>query len=205
MPPVRRTHLSRKLEKAHQMTANYSGPLTNRQHEKFAQGLAELLTLEDAYRGAGYMPDRGNATRLAARPDVKARVDQLMRETAEFANVRRERVVIELDRIARSNIMDFIDVKAGEDGKIVISLKDLSKLPREATAAIQSIEPNGKTGGYKIKLHDRNAANTTLLRYLGGLPEAPTSPALSIFNVLSADDQRALADALEQAAENMTH
>ena len=185
------------------MTANSKnpGPLVDRQHEKFAQGLAELRTQEDAYKAAGYVPDSGNATRLAARPEIKARVAELMAEAAEFANVRRERIVVELDRTARANILDFYDFRVVE-GELTAKIKDLSRLPREVTAAIQSIETDKRSGAIKLKLHDRNAANTTLLRFLGGLPEAPAVPSFNIFNVLSSDDQRALADILENMADD---
>lgn len=182
------------------MTTKYSAasPLSDRQHERFAQGLAELMTQEDAYRAAGYVPDRANAGRLANRPEVKARVAQLMSEAAEFANVRRERIVVELDRIGRANVLDFYDFERDENGRLDAKLKDLSKLPRELTAAIQSIEHDGKTGKVRLKLHDRCAANTTLLKFLGGLPEAPGRPIVNVFDVLSAEDQRALADILEK-------
>lgn len=163
--------------------------LRNVQHEAFALEVAEGRTLLEAHKAAGYVPEPGNAKRLRKRADVSERIAELRREAAEFANVRRVRVVVEVDRIGRANIRDFYD----EEGVLI----PIQKLPRELAAAIQEIVvSDGKVAGYK--LHDKNQANFTLLKYLGGLPEAPAAQThVSIFNQLSIEDQRALAAALE--------
>lgn len=158
-------------------------------HEVFALAIAENRPLLEAHKAAGYAPEPGNAKRIRNRPDVRARIDELRREAAEFANVRRVRVVLEVDRIGRANIADFYD----EEGALI----PVHKLPRELAAAVQEVVVEGdKVVGYK--LHDKNQANFTLLKYLGGLPEAPAAQThVSIFNQLSIEDQRVLADALE--------
>lgn len=52
-------------------------PLKNERQEKFAQGLAEGKPAALAYTEAGYEPNRGNASRLKAQENIKARVDDL--------------------------------------------------------------------------------------------------------------------------------
>lgn len=177
------------------------GALQNVRHEQFALEIAEGRTLLEAHKAAGYVPDAGNAKRLRKRAEVRARIAELRSEAAEFANVRRVRVVLEVDRVGRANIRDFyeheLEEKTGRPtGKL--KLRSILDLPRELTAAIQEVEFGDDGQVAKIKLHDKNQANFTLLKYLGGLPETPTSTThVSIFNQLSVEDQRYLADAIE--------
>jgi phage terminase small subunit len=182
--------------------------LENVKHEAFALEYAEGRTLLEAHKAAGYVPDAGNAKRLRKRPEVRARIQELRQEAAEFANVRRVRVVLEVDRVGRANMRDYyervVDAKGqperDECGRLTgrMRLRSILDLPRELTAAIQEVEFGDDGQPIKLKLHDRNQANFTLLKYLGGLPEAPAAQThVSIFNALSVEDQRILADALE--------
>lgn len=177
------------------------GALENVKHEAFALEVAEGRTLLEAHKAAGYVPDAGNAKRLRKRPEVRARIAELRQEAAEFANVRRVRVVLEVDRVGRANIRDFYEPELDEETMKPTGrarLKSILDLPRELSAAIQEVEFDDKGHPVKLKLHDKNQANFTLLKYLGGLPEAPTAQThVSIFNQLSVEDQRHLADALE--------
>ena len=159
-----------------------------------AEGLAELKTPQDAYKAAGYVPHRGNANRLARRPEVRAYAAELLDEAAEFAGIRRVRVMVEIDRIGRANLADFFE--RTEDGEGV-RLKNIKDLPRELTAALASLK-FGDDGQPEVKLHDKLAANVALLKILGGLPDDDAERRnVNIFNVLNVDDQRTLAEALE--------
>jgi phage terminase small subunit len=180
------------------------GALRNVNYEAFALAIAEGQTLLEAHKAAGYAPDAGNAKRIRKRSEVAARIAELREEAAEFANVRRVRVVLEVDRVGRANMRDYyereIDTETGKPtGKL--KLRSILDLPRDLTAAIQEVEFGDDGQPVKLKLHDRNQANFTLLKYLGGLPETerPTTH-VSIFNQLSVEDQRHLADALEALA-----
>ena len=51
--------------------------LTNSRHERFAQGLAQGKTADEAYVLAGYAENRGNAIRLKANESIVARVAEL--------------------------------------------------------------------------------------------------------------------------------
>lgn len=175
--------------------------LKDPQYEKFASELAELKAPIEAYKLAGFVPHRGNANRLARRPEIKARVQQLLDEAAEYADIRRVRVLVEIDRVGRANLADFYEkVSIGKDEvtgveKFEIRLKDITSLPRHLTAAISGLEWD-EAGRPKLKLHDKNQANFTLLKHLGGLPEAERND-VNIFNLLSVEDQRIVVAALE--------
>lgn len=56
--------------------------LKNQRHEKFALLVAEGKTADEAYRVAGYKPNRGNATTLKANQSVAARVATIQAEAA---------------------------------------------------------------------------------------------------------------------------
>lgn len=171
------------------------GALRDPQYEKFASELAELKSPIEAYKAAGYVPHRGNATRLARRREVQSRVCELLDEAAEFANIRRVRVLVEIDRVGRANLADFFEYDVESRS---LRLKNIKKLPRELTAALSAIEFD-ENGRPKIKLHDKNQANFALLKYLGAMPDDDETAKrqVNIFNLLNVDDQRALAEALE--------
>jgi terminase small subunit-like protein len=176
------------------------GALKDPQYEKFASELAELKAPIEAYKLAGYAPHRGNANRLAKRAEIKFRVAELLEEAAEYADIRRVRVLVEIDRVARANLADFFErVAIGKDDqgreRHEIRMRDITTLPRHLTAAIAGIEWDD-AGRPKLKLHDKNQANFTLLKHLGGLPE-DTKPDVNIFNLLSVEDQRVVVAALE--------
>jgi terminase small subunit-like protein len=183
--------------------------LPNAQHEVFARELAELLldyaihgrdgqarARLEAQKRAGFASNPANARRLANRPEVKARVTELYRDALEYRDVRVAVVVNRIDRIGRANIVDLFE--RNEHGRLV--LKDLTALPRELTDAIASIEWDDE-GNPKLKLWDKNQANFTLLKHMGGMPAEQIAAANvnvnAVFAGLSVDDQRAIAEALE--------
>jgi Terminase small subunit len=174
------------------------GALPHLKEEKFAQEFVELALLgvkspaAEAYKRAGYAPGPANARRLSNRKHVRARIQERFREALEYADVRPARIVVEIDRVGRANRKDFYD----KSGKLI----PIANLPRELAAAIAytSFDANGVPLEYH--LYDKNQANFTLLKHLGGLPEAERRE-VNIFNMLSIDDQRALAEVLELGVE----
>lgn len=58
------------------------GVLSNQRHELFARALAEGKSHFDAHREAGYKPNRGNASKLAAQQEIQDRVKQITTFTA---------------------------------------------------------------------------------------------------------------------------
>jgi hypothetical protein len=77
--------------------------LANRRHEWFARGRASGWRLEDAYECAGYVPDRGHACRLAARPEVASRINELACEMREVVAANKTGVIRELMEIGRES------------------------------------------------------------------------------------------------------
>jgi hypothetical protein len=67
--------------------------LSNPKYELFAQGLAKGLTGDKAYTDAGFKPGAGNASRLKQRPEIQARLAELLAAGAEWAEVSAEGVV----------------------------------------------------------------------------------------------------------------
>lgn len=58
-------------------------PLPNARHERFAQGLANGKTADEAYQEAGFKPNRGNASTLKAKQNIQDRVKELNSRAAE--------------------------------------------------------------------------------------------------------------------------
>jgi terminase small subunit-like protein len=52
-------------------------PLRNTKHERFAQGLAEGKSADEAYEVAGYKRNRSHASRLVAKGSIRGRVREL--------------------------------------------------------------------------------------------------------------------------------
>jgi phage terminase small subunit len=57
--------------------------LSNPKHERFAQELARGKTADEAYRLAGFKPNRGNAATLKAKQSISDRVRELQERVAE--------------------------------------------------------------------------------------------------------------------------
>ena len=72
-------------------------PLRDARHEKFAQLRTEGRAQSKAYAGAGFRPHKGNAARLARRPEVRARVEWLKLQAAECAGDTVQDIVRELN------------------------------------------------------------------------------------------------------------
>jgi hypothetical protein len=74
--------------------------LKNPRHEAFAQARAKGAVLEDAFEDAGFAPDRGHASRLAARDEVAERIAELKAEQAEIDGASTRSVIAALLRLA---------------------------------------------------------------------------------------------------------
>lgn len=162
---------------------------------------ARLKAYENAGLGVkGSRSNASNARRFFNRPIIKARFHEVFHVACAYREITAARLVVRIDRVGGVNIADFYEA----DGRTV---KNIKTLPRELTDAVESIEyvADGKDDSgqtrylAKVKLFDKNAANFTLLKHFGGLPEPAPAPvaANNIFNVLSTDDQAILLEMLE--------
>lgn len=77
--------------------------LANIRHERFAWARSEGMLLEEAYERAGYVPDRGHASRLAAREDVRERIFELRANQVDVLVAERPRVIDALMALSRES------------------------------------------------------------------------------------------------------
>lgn len=71
--------------------------LSNPRHEAFAQGLAKGLTADEAYKKAGFKPNRGNASTLKTNQNILDRVSELQAKTVKKAEITVESLAQELE------------------------------------------------------------------------------------------------------------
>lgn len=74
-----------------------AGPLNNPKHERFCQERAKGALQFDAYRTAGYSGDEAHASRLGARADVQARIEEILGRAAAKAEVTVGDILRQLD------------------------------------------------------------------------------------------------------------
>ena len=72
-------------------------PLHNQRWERFAIGLFEGLSADEAFVKAGYSKNRGNASRLKSNEIISARLSELQSEAASNSKVTVESICRELD------------------------------------------------------------------------------------------------------------
>jgi phage terminase small subunit len=112
------------------------------------------------------------ASRLLSKAKVQTAVKEAMQARSRRTRITADRVVLELEKLAFSNILDFIEMRS--DGSVHI---DLLRATRDRVAAIhdvvvrQSVEGSGDEGRSvkltKIALCDKLKALDMLARHLG--------------------------------------
>lgn len=166
-----------------------SGPLKNARHERFCQERAKGVSIDEAYQLAGFAPNRSNASRLNANDHIAARVAEIVGRGAAKAEVTVERVLAEIAKIAFSDLADVTDwgvreVAFGYDGDgRQLRAEDIGEaamvryvdapfvkpinrddLTPQARAAVSEVALT--KDGFRIKMHDKNAALLALGRHL---------------------------------------
>lgn len=117
--------------------------LTNSRHERFAQELASGKTEDEAYRIAGYKPDRGNASRLTANDSVQARVAELQGRVAQGVVLTKQWVIERL--IENANRAMQAAVVLDGDGK------PTGEYRYEGSVANRALELLGKEQGMFVE------------------------------------------------------
>lgn len=153
--------------------------LKNAKHELFAQELAKGTIEVTAYAKAGYKPDDGNASKLASKPEIQARVQEITGKAAAKVGVTVERIMAELAMLGFSNMQDYIRI--GSNG---LPYTDFSKLTREQAAAIGEVhvesvpvvvrdgeEIKPEVTKVRFKLSDKRAALVDLGKQIGMFKE----------------------------------
>jgi Terminase small subunit len=147
--------------------------LRNSKHEKFAREVAALTPLATAYREAGFGGDprwhRFNASKLANKPPVKARIEELRVEFEAMSAIHVEYVRHQLLRTIEADPRDLFERDPGDPTGKRVRLRSITELPRHLTSAIAKIRLDPVTGApVEVSLADRTAAAATLLRSLPG-------------------------------------
>lgn len=139
--------------------------LKNPRHERFAQEFSRGdKTCQQALVAAGFRPSAPNASRLANRPLVAARIKELATISAKRSDITRERIMTELARVAFSDLKEF--ATWNESG---VSWKPDSALTEEQSRAIASIKQsmNEYGGTTELKLFDKLRALELLGKEIG--------------------------------------
>jgi len=141
-----------------------SRPLNVRQQKFVEQFLLTGIGREAAMR-AGYSP--ANATETACRlrklPYIAEAIRQGRANEARRSQVARERVLMELARVAFSDIGEVLDWTGDDD----ITLRPKAEISPHHRAAIAEIAPRRLGKGPRIKFHNKARALDTLARILG--------------------------------------
>ncbi len=143
-------------------------------HEIFAREYVIDLNGTRAAIASGYKADNAEVTasQLLSNPKVRKRVDELLSHRASKLEIKADRVIEEIRRLAMSNMQDY--TRVDEDGKPIL---DFSKLDRDKFAAVQEIREDA-TGGVgdgerkvvlrtTLKLADKTKNLDMLMRHLG--------------------------------------
>jgi len=147
---------------------------TDIRQELFAREYVIDLNGARAAIAAGYSPNGADvkASQLLGTDKVRARVDELLSKRATKLEIKAEKVLEEIQRLAFSNMQDYTRVDG--DGR---ALLDLTAITRDQFAAVQEIRED-TTGGSgdgerkvvvrtTLKLADKVKALDQLMRHLG--------------------------------------
>lgn len=146
--------------------------LSNARHERFAQEVAGGATADEAYEAAGYRPNRGNAARLKANENIRARVAEIIDRGAQRAEITVERTLAELGRVGFSDIR-----KAFTPGGSLLPPEEWDDDFAASVAGVEVVtrptgekDENGLTvveHVHKFRLWDKNSALEKIAKHLG--------------------------------------
>ncbi|MCF6371068.1 terminase small subunit [Rhizobium halophilum] len=112
--------------------------LKNARHETVAQALAQGKTAIEAYAAAGFKPNRSHASRLVAKGNIRARVEEIKGRVAEKAEW------TAADRLQA--LKTIFDSHAEKDARVAISaIAEANKM--QGSYPPQKREHTGPNGG----------------------------------------------------------
>ncbi|HJU27540.1 MAG TPA: terminase small subunit [Candidatus Binataceae bacterium] len=153
---------------------NHKRPLGTRQ-QKFVEHYLITGVASQAAIRAGYSPASAwsAGSRLKRDPRVANAIRVGRANEARRAQISHERVVLELARVAFSDIGEVLDWTSGDD----VTLRPKTKISPHHRAAIAEIAPRRMGQGLRIKFHSKARALEALARHLGvydkTVPAAP--------------------------------
>ena len=145
-------------------------PLSPRQQKFVEQFLITGVAREAAIR-AGYAAANVGKTawRLRRLPAVATAIRLGRSAEARRAQVGRERVLLELARIAFADIGELLDWTGADD----ITLRPKDQISPHLRAAVQEIAVAGKGKPVRVRLHSKSHALDAIARHLGLFNKAP--------------------------------
>ena len=171
--------------------------------EAFAAGLAQGLSQAEAYRKAYPASLKWKAatvyeeaSRLAADPEVRARVEELKAAAAKSTGITFERIAEELARLSLVDVRNLVDC-AG----VPRNIKDLDEDTARAVSGVEVVTVGNAVIGegqvLKVKFADKGANLERLAKLLGyfekdNRQKTPTELKLT----MDADQFRAIAEAV---------
>ncbi len=166
--------------------------------ERFCQEYVVDLNATKAYKDVYKCSDKvANASgpRLLGNVSIQARIADLQKDLQKATGINAERVINEYAKVAFANIKSVLG-----EGNVI---KDISQLPDEITAAVESIQSDirhdgGDSEGYtarvKVKFYSKLNALADLGRHLGIFEKdneqgKPITPQIIVFGTpAKADD-----------------
>jgi Terminase small subunit len=132
-----------------------------------------LTPLATAYREAGFGGDPRwhpfNASKLANKPPVRERIDELRLEFEKMSAIHVDYIRHKLLRIVEADPRDLYEPDPADPTGKRRKLRPISDLPRHLTAAIARLKIDPETGEpVDIVFAGKNEAAATLLRSLPG-------------------------------------
>ena len=117
---------------------------------------------------AGYSERSANhyGPALLRRPHMAAAIAARMAEETRRVRAHADRVVLELMRVAFSDIRAYL-VAGKDEGAGALTLKPAVQLMPNETAAILFLSTGSRNNGPSIRLHGKKRALATLARHLG--------------------------------------
>lgn len=144
--------------------------LKNAKHELFCRYIVEGNTADDAFEMAGYKRQTQNAYRLKRRPDVSARIAELMERGLKRHDITVDRIMEEYAKLGFSDIRQAFDA----EGRLLLP-KDI---PDSLAGAVTALEINTVERGEgtvehvaKFKLADKRSALADMGKHLNMFTE----------------------------------
>ncbi|HEV2263549.1 MAG TPA: terminase small subunit [Stellaceae bacterium] len=143
---------------------NHKRRLSPRQQKFVEQYLITGVASQAAIR-AGYSPASAwsAGSRLRRNPKIAKAIRVGRANEARRAQIAHERVLLELARVAFSDIGEVLDWTGGDD----VTLRPKAKISPHHRAAIAEIVPRRMGKGPRIKFHNKARALEALARHLG--------------------------------------
>ncbi|MCK5137515.1 MAG: terminase small subunit [Bacteroidales bacterium] len=134
--------------------------------EKFCHAYMETGNASEAYRqsySCGRMKEATinvKASELLKHGKVAVRLNEIKNELKETSDIKKERVLFELEAIMEAKISDYIEIKGGS-----VTLKDFSKLTEAQLRAVESVKETKY--GIELKLHGKSWTTDRIVKMLG--------------------------------------